>query len=215
METRKGKGRGIRETGRGDRLTDIIRILPLKPHRSIGIVQNHPIKSIQQLLRLTRLQLVDLLGKRPEREDALPPGHRVRAHDGVYRREMFPDIQRAATGLVVQDIVLRVPFRGADEPVADEGRRQPFEEFLVRAGEAVVDLVARGPERVAAPVGGELREPEGRVVRRARLELDVAVPADGDVAFGPAACELAHHSESTSGGESARQVERARTHGCC
>lgn len=140
------------------------------------IIQNHPMKPIQQLRRLSLVQLIDPLGETAQRKDTLPPSDGVGPHDGVHRRKILADVEGAAAGLLVDEDVLRVVGHGAVEPVADEGGREALEEFLVRAGEAVVDLVARGPEGVAAAVGGELGQAEGGVVGGADFELDVAVP---------------------------------------
>jgi len=56
------------------------------------------------------------------------------------------------------------------------GCGEAFEELLHWRGEAVVDLVAGGPERVAAG-GGQGVDFEHRVVGRDGLEGDVGVPA--------------------------------------
>lgn len=140
------------------------------------ILQNDPIKPIQQLSRLPLLQLVDPLGKPPQRENALPPRHRIRPYHRVHRREVPAHVQRAAPRLLVNGDAFGVVGHGAVEPVADEGGREPFKEALVGPREAVVDLVARGPEGVAAAVGGQLGQAQGGVVGGAGLELDVAVP---------------------------------------
>lgn len=140
------------------------------------VLQNQPVKPVQQLPRLALLQLEDPLGEVPHREDALPPRDGVGPHDGVHGGEARADVAGAAPGGLVDGDAPGVPGRRAEEPVPDERGREALEEAPVRRGEAVVELVPGRPEGVAAAVGGELGQPQGGVVGGAGLELDVAVP---------------------------------------
>lgn len=82
----------------------------------------------------------------PNREDTLPPSDRVGADDWVDRLEVESDVLRRATGLTVE---LEPTFLGdLLEEWLGKCPGKPLQEFLVRLADAIVDLVARGPQRV-------------------------------------------------------------------
>ena len=136
----------------------------------------------QELLALLLVQLIDHFRERPDRENALPPRHRVCPDNRVHCLQRPSDILRASARLLVDLDFLRVGLRHLDEAVPYEGGGQTLEELLIRRGKAVVELAARSPERVAAR-GGELGQAERGVVGGHGLELDVRVPLRGVVAL--------------------------------
>lgn len=82
----------------------------------------------------------------PNWEDTLPPSHWISADDRVDCLELESDILRRATGLVVE---LEPALLGdLLEVRLGKGPRQPLKELLVWLADAVVDLIARSPERV-------------------------------------------------------------------
>ena len=101
----------------------------------------------------------------------------MRPHDGMARRELKVDVQwRAARG---HDCVPSF-LTGGFEDGLGAGGGQRLEELLVRAGDAVVDLVSRCPESVASRGGSGLHAQE-REVGGAVFEEGVAVPLAGEV----------------------------------
>jgi hypothetical protein len=136
---------------------------PLKPNLQVMILRDHPTELSQQLVALLGIQLVDRLRKAADGVDALPARDGVRAYHGVHGAKVLADVVRRSAGLVVQ---FGAPCVGGfDEPVADECGGQAFEEFLVRGAEAVVDLVAAGPDcgdsLVSRTYGSKVKVTEG------------------------------------------------------
>jgi hypothetical protein len=100
----------------------------------------------QQLLALLIRHPVDVLHVPADGEDALPPGHGVCAHDGVNGFELRADVFDGASRLVVE--LEAGLFGDALEAGLLEGDGEGLEELLIGLAEAVVELVARGPEGV-------------------------------------------------------------------
>lgn len=110
------------------------------------VVHNQPHKPLQQVVALLFRQAVDALRVVAHGEDALPARHRVGAHHRVHGRQLVADVLGRAPGCRVQ---LELVLLGAlVEGWLREGGGQPFEEFLVGLGDAVVDFVAGGPEGI-------------------------------------------------------------------
>ena len=156
-------------------LTNVVLVPPFESHLQIMISLHHRSELRKELLALGLVQFIDHLGERPGREYALPPRHWIRSHDGVYCLQRPTDILRAPARLLVDLDLLGVGVRRLDETISDEGGSQALKELLIHWGEAVVEFVSRGPERVTAR-GGELSQAERSVVCGYGLELYVRVP---------------------------------------
>lgn len=101
---------------------------------------------LQKMVALFLRHTIDVPYMAPYGEDTLPPSHRVGADDWVDRLEIESDVLGRATGLTVE---LEPTFLGdLLEERLGKGPGEPLQELLVRLADAVVDLVARGPERV-------------------------------------------------------------------
>lgn len=137
------------------------------------IRQNLIVKFLQQLRTLILRQLVDALRKPADGVYTLPARDGVRPHDGMHSSQVRSHVLRRPARFLVHNSP--PVLYGTDESIADERRGQPVEEVLVSLAVAIVQVVSRRPERVA-PRAGQLRQPQAGVVRRAGLELDVAVP---------------------------------------
>lgn len=130
---------------KGETHSEIILIPPLKPRRQIMILQNHIPKPLQHHLTLIWIQLIDEFRKRPQSENTLPPCHGVRPDDGMHSAEFPSDIQGGATRVSIDLYFFGIGSCGFEETIADECRREGFEEFLIGAREAGVDFVAGCP----------------------------------------------------------------------
>lgn len=127
----------------------IILIPPLKPHSQIMILQNHIPKPLQQRLTLLLKHLIDPLREGPQSENTLPARHRVCPDDGMHSLQFTSDIERRTTRFGEDFHFFRVRGCGFEESITDESRGEGFEEFLIGAGEAVVDFVAGGPTEIS------------------------------------------------------------------
>ncbi len=147
-------------------------LIPPKPHLRIMILR-HEIEQVrQQDVTLIPRDAIDAAREAAIDIERLPARDRVRADDRVDRREGRAAVQRRAAQALAQRIA---QARGL---VEEEGRvvrgRQALEEALHGRRQAVVDLVARGPQRVAAAAtGGQGVDLQHRVVGRHGLEGDV------------------------------------------
>lgn len=102
----------------------------------------------------------------PDREDRFPARDGIRADDWVGGAEGLADVFRATARIGVE-------LEGAGGGCLVKlglsvGRREGFEELLVGAGDAVVELVARGPERVCDEA--ELEGPVEEVMSKVGVE---------------------------------------------
>jgi hypothetical protein len=88
---------------------------------------------------------------RADGEEGAPPGDRVGAHDGVDGGEGGADVFGRAAGVGV-DLEAAAVGDGVEAGLG-EGCGKGGEEGLVGGGEAVVELVARGPESVCGELG--------------------------------------------------------------
>ena len=84
----------------------------------------------------------------PHREDALPAGDGISAHNRMDGLKFAANILWCTTRLVIQ--LEPGTFRDLLEAWLLEGGRESLEEFLIRLTEAIVQLVARGPQSVWA-----------------------------------------------------------------
>lgn len=140
---------------------DIVAVLPADADLQVVVVDQQLGEPLQQRLGLELGHVVDVRQVAADGEDGLPARDRVGAHDGVDGGQLLAHVEGRAAGLVVDLEV--AALGGGDEAGLRKGGRQALEELLVRCGDAVVDLVAGAPERVAAGLG-EVDEAEGRVV---------------------------------------------------
>jgi len=83
------------------------------------------------------------------RKDGLPPSGRVRTDDGMHSLQDTADVLWRAASLVVE--LESATLRSFVELWLSERGRQRFNELLPGWREAVVDLVARSPQRVCQP----------------------------------------------------------------
>lgn len=174
----KGGGICSRETTTV-KLTDIIFVPPFEANLQVMVLGDGVVEFLQDVLAFVRMDFVDVFRKGTDGEDTLPPGDGVGAHDGMDGRERPADVLWRAARVDIEGGTPRVG--GFDEAVTDERGRQTLEEMLDGFAEALVDLVAGGPQCVAAGLG-QLDQPQAGVVGGDRLELDVAVPLRGVVA---------------------------------
>lgn len=101
---------------------------------------------LKQLGALLLGQAIDVLDVSANGEDALPPGDGVRSDDWVDGLELGADVLGCAARLVIE--LEAGSLCNLAETGLLEGCGQGLEELLVRRADSVVDLVARGPERV-------------------------------------------------------------------
>lgn len=122
-------------------------ILPPPPEPNLQIVAplHHLLQLRQQLVALIRPQLVNPLGKRPYRKNALPPRHRIRPHDGMHGLECGAYILRTAARTFVDAHLVRTGGRSAGESVAGKSRRQSLQKLPVRGAEPIVHFVPACP----------------------------------------------------------------------
>lgn len=100
----------------------------------------------QKRLALELAHIVHLGDVLADGKDGFPPGNGVGADDGVDGLEEVADVLRGAAGFGVE--LEAVPVGGLVEAGLRVGGGQGLEEFLVWFGDAVVELVAGGPEGV-------------------------------------------------------------------
>lgn len=152
---------------------DVVLRLPLQPHLQVVVLDDELHKPVEKVLALIVRQPVDPLDVVAHGEDGLPTRHGVGADDGVDGLEDLADVLGCA------------PRRGVHVEVVALGRlvearlgvvpRQGVEEAAEGGRDAVVELVSRGPEGIAAGLG-QLDEAEEGIVAGNGLEGDVRVP---------------------------------------
>ena len=124
----------------------IIGILPAMSNLQVMIVHNQPHEPFQQRFRFQGSHAVDVVHVLADCEDGFPACDRVCADYRVDGGELIADIMGgAARGGVEFEISF---FGGLDEARLCVSGGQRVIELLVRCREAVVELVARSPERV-------------------------------------------------------------------
>lgn len=141
-----GQSRVIGWKKTGGQRTDVILVLPLQADLQVVILVDQVKEPLQEVVALLLCHAIDISHMASNREDTLPPSDRVGAHDGVDCLELKSDVLRGATGLVVE---LEPAFLSDFLEVRlGEGPSQPLQEILVWFANAIVDLIARGPECV-------------------------------------------------------------------
>lgn len=116
------------------------------------VLDNQLREPVQEVLALLVRQAVDALDVVADGEDGLPAGDGVGADDGVDGLEGLADVLGGAA-------LLRVDGEAVALGRVVEGRLgrvggQSVEEAAERGGDAVVELVARGPEGVCGGLAG-------------------------------------------------------------
>ena len=160
--------------------------VPFESHLHVVIVDDCVICFSEHFLGLERVQLVDSGGEQAGGEDAVPSGDGMRSHHGVIGRHDFSHVLGAPSGTFVECLV-GLEFGGISHVrLAEALGRQAFEEFSVSGREAVVHLVARGPQRVTAG-GWDGDAAERAEVGGGLLELNVGMP----FGVGDVECDLA------------------------
>ena len=121
-------------------LTNVIRVLPLEPDLKVVVFVDNVKEPRQERLALLLCHAVDVTDMAADREDALPPCHRVGTDDGMNGLELCPDVFRGATRLVVE---LEPGTLGdITEGRLLESGCQSLKESLIRLRDAVVDIIA-------------------------------------------------------------------------
>jgi hypothetical protein len=139
------------------------------------MILNNKLRKPPQHMRSFLLRnLIDLLRMMTYSEYALPTRHRVRPDDGMHSRQIRASISRVAAlaAVELETVLLRALVE--DRLLACHGQR--LEKFAVGGRDAVVEFVARRPERITSSLR-KLSQAQDSVVRGYRLESDIAVPA--------------------------------------
>lgn len=125
---------------------EIIRIPPAQADLQVVVLDDEADEPVEEVARLVVAEPVDALHVVAHGEDGPPPRHRVRADHRVHGLEHVADVLgRAALRRVQGEPVGVGRVLEARLRVV---RRQRVQEAPERLGDAVVHLVARGPERV-------------------------------------------------------------------
>lgn len=156
----------------GSRRTNVVLVVPLEANLQVVVLGDHLTESLEQVVGLLVSQLIDILGEGANGVDALPASDRIGAHNRMHGTELATDVSRMASGAFVHVVLVE------EKAASDVGGGQSLKELLVRFGELIVDVVATGPQGVAA-IGGELGKAQGRKIRWVVLELNVRVPCEG------------------------------------
>jgi hypothetical protein len=127
------------------RHTKIVLVSPLKSHLQIIILRGDRSELTQQVAAFLVVQLVDVLGERTERVNALPPRHWISLHNRMHSAQRLTHIPRTSSFFFVQHDLAGVRFSRLDEAVPDERRGQAFKELLVLFGAetGTVDFVGK------------------------------------------------------------------------
>ncbi len=169
---------------------DIIHRLPPQAHLEVVVLDNQLREPVQEVLALLLGQAVDALDVVADGKDRLPARDRVRADHGVDRLEHLADVLRRAALLGVDGEAVALG-RVVEGRLGGVGR-QSVEEAAEGDRDAVVELVARGPESVYGGLAiavyvarsvslttaglGQLSQAQQGVVAGDGLEGDVRVP---------------------------------------
>lgn len=125
---------------------EIIRVLPPVADLEIMVINQQPHEPREQRLALKLGDIVHLGHVLTDGKHRLPPGNGVGADDGVDSLEEIADVLGGAARLGVE--LEAVALGGLVEAGLRVGCSQGLEEALVGCGDAVVELVAGGPEGV-------------------------------------------------------------------
>jgi len=158
-----------------EQLTNIIRVPPSEAHLEVVILIDDIAELVQQFLRLSRVELVYILGEGSQGVNALPTGDWIGRHNGMDGSQLLSSIGRVTPGFSVDIDMLRIPLGGFDEAITNKGGSQTLKELLILFRKAIIDLISRSPQGVSA-AAGQLCQPERGVVGRKRLKLNVRVP---------------------------------------
>lgn len=103
---------------------------------------------LQEMIALLLGDPVDMTHMTSDWEDTLPPSHGISTDDRVDCLEVESDVLGRTTGLTIE----LKPSLLCDllEVRLSKGAGQPFQELLVWLADAIVDLIARGPQRVCS-----------------------------------------------------------------
>lgn len=115
------------------------------------VVLDHAVEFLQQLFRFVLVHLVDAFGKLPDREDTSPASHWMGPDDRMDRGEAIPFIQ-GASPLSLYDL-LPSTFHAHAHAIGSACDGQAIYKVLIRLGQAIIQLIARGPKRIAAGFG--------------------------------------------------------------
>lgn len=110
------------------------------------VLRHQAHKPVEQVSTLVLGKIIDPLDVVADREDTLPPSHRVRAHNRMDGQQLIAHILRCTAGTGVYGEFVLVSNRV--EKWLCVGCCEAVEEGLVGLGDSVVDFVARGPECV-------------------------------------------------------------------
>lgn len=100
----------------------------------------------KKLIRLLRVQLVDVFGEGTNSEQALPSCDRVCAHDRMDRGQVGARVLRRTSRSFVYLDLFGIRRSSFCERFATESRCQAFEEFAVWLGEPGLEGLTRDPK---------------------------------------------------------------------
>lgn len=130
---------------------DVIGVLPLVAHLQVVVLDNELHEPVEEVLALLLAQAVDALAVVTDGIDGLPAGDGVGADDGVDGLEDLAHVLRSAALAAVH--AEAVTLGRLVEERLRVIRSQGVEEGAQGGRDALVELVARGPECVTAGLG--------------------------------------------------------------
>ena len=125
--------------------TDIILVSPLEANSQVMRVVYSFLEERKKLIRLLRVQLVDVFGEGANGEQALPSCYRVCAHDRMDRGQVGTRILQCASWSFVYLDLFWICLSSFRESFATESRCEAFDEFAVWLGEAGMEMLITNP----------------------------------------------------------------------
>ena len=129
-------------------LTDVILIPPLETNSQIMRVVYPFLEERKKLIRLLRVQLVDVFGEGTNSEQALPSCDRVGAHHRMNRAQVGARVFRCASWSFMYLDLFRIRRSSFRERFATESCGQAFEEFAVWLGEPGIEGLVTNPKLI-------------------------------------------------------------------
>lgn len=126
-------------------LTNIILVPPLETNSQVMRVVYPFLEERKKLIRLLRVQLVDVFGEGTNSEQALPSCDRVCAHDRMDRGQVGARVLRRTSRSFVYLDLFRIRRSSFCERFATECCCQAFEKFAVWLGEPGMEVLVTSP----------------------------------------------------------------------
>ena len=153
--------------------SDIVGVLPLEAHLEVVVLDNKLSKPVEEMLALLLGQPIDALTVVADSIHRFPARDGVGTDDRVDGLEGLADVLGRATLATIYAEAVALGCL-VEERLGVVGG-QCVEEGAQRGRDAVVQLVAGGPERVTARLG-QLHQPQESVVGGDGFEGDVGMP---------------------------------------